>query len=155
MNYRDAPWDAKRWPNFTARELACKCMGQYSQGCQGEYHHDPVFLDRLQALRNIAGPLRITSARRCAWRNARVGGATRSQHKLAMAADISLVGHDRVALARNAVKVGFTGIGFGKTFLHVDCRTGRQGFHYPGGAAGWTQAFGFDPAARFDATGKL
>ena len=50
---------------------------------------------------------------------------------------------------------GFTGIGFGRTFLHVDMRRKREAFHYPGGQAAWTQRFGFDPAARLDAGGKL
>lgn len=149
-------WDQDRWPNFTPAELKCRCAPG-DGGCAGEYFHDTRFLDALQRLRDLVGkPLRITSARRCTFRNRKVGGAKASQHMLAMAADISRTGHDPVELARKAVAAGFTGIGFGGTFLHVDMRSGkREGFHYPGGQAAWTALFGFDPAARFDATGKL
>lgn len=148
-------WDQERWPNFRPGELKCKCAPA-DKGCAGEYFHDGRFMDALQHLRDLAGrALVITSGRRCAVRNRRVGGAKASQHLLAIAADISLTGHDPAQLARHAVTAGFTGIGFGRTFLHVDMRQGREGFHYPGGKAAWTTRFGFDPAARFDATGKL
>ncbi len=136
-----------RWPNFSARELACKCRVH----CRGEYFHDPDFLDHLEALRaEVMQPLRITSGRRCLPHNRAVGGASRSQHMLRVAADISLNGHLRAVLARAAVKVGFSGIGFGKTFLHVDQREGAKvGWNYtPDAAAAWKSAFGFDPVAR-------
>lgn len=136
-----------RWPNFTPRELACKC----GRHCRGEYFHDPDFLDHLEALRaEVDRPLRITSGRRCHRHNMAVGGASRSQHMLRIAADISLANHSRVALARAAVKVGFTGVGFGRTFLHLDLRAGRPvSWNYTSNAAaGWKAAFGFDPVAR-------
>jgi hypothetical protein len=158
----DAPWDARRWPNFTPQELACKCGGRYRLGCQGQYFHDVVFLDNLQELRRLEDcALYLTSACRCDWRNGRVGGADKSEHKLRIAGDIRLAGHDPVRLARNAAKAGFTGIGFGKSFLHVDNRpktnkpSGKEGFHYPEAQAAWTRRFGFDPAERFDRLGTL
>lgn len=140
----DALW---RWPHFTARELACKCR----KHCRGEYFHDPDFMDGLERLRAAAGrPLVITSGRRCDKHNTAVGGASRSQHKLRIAADIGLAGHDLAALARAALKAGFTGIGFGRTFLHVDQRTeNRVGWNYASNAkAVWLKAFGFDPVAK-------
>lgn len=149
-SWRDAP-RAWAWPHFSARELACKC----GVHCQGEYLHDPAFLDGLETLRGWAGPLRINSGRRCALHNAEVGGAPLSQHKVAIAADIALAGHDPAQLSRLAVKAGFTGLGFGRTFLHVDRRARRAGFHYPGGRAAWARRFGFDPAAHFKMTGNL
>ncbi len=150
-----APWDQERWPNFTAGELKCRCAPA-DKGCAGEYFHDVRFLDALQRLRDLAGkPLAINSGRRCSVRNASVGGASKSQHKEAIAADISLNGHDAAHLARLAVKAGFTGIGFGRTFLHVDMREHRTAFHYPGGQAAWTSRFGFDPVPRFKSTGAL
>lgn len=142
---------AWRWPHFSPRELACKC----GVHCQGEYVHDEDFLDGLERLRDVAGPLRISSGRRCALHNAAVGGAPLSQHKLAIAGDIALAGHDPIALARLAVAAGFTGLGFGRSFLHVDRRAKRAGFHYPGAKAAWIQRFGFDPAVRFKLTGNL
>ncbi len=148
-------WDQGRWPNFSVAELKCRCAPG-DGGCAGEYFHDVRFLDALQRLRDLMdAPLRITSARRCPVRNRRVRGASRSQHMLAMAADIALDRHNPVQLARFAVRAGFSGIGFGATFLHVDMREGREGFHYDNGRAAWIDRFGFDPAERFDTTGKL
>lgn len=137
-----------RWPNFTPRELACKCGGRH---CRGEYFHDPVFLDALQGLREDMGaPLVITSGRRCAGHNAAVRGATRSQHLLRIAADISLMGHDRRKLARAAHARRFTGIGFGASFLHVDMRpAAKAAWNYNAASIRlWRRAFGFDPAAK-------
>lgn len=146
-SFRSASWDAVRWPHFTARELACRCR----RHCDGEYWHDPGFLDRLEALRAaMAAPLRLTSGRRCALHNADVGGAPLSRHKLAIAADIALAGHDPAQLARAARDAGFTGLGFGRTFLHVDARTRPARWHYPGGRAAWLRRLGVDPATSED-----
>lgn len=149
------PWDQDRWPSFKASELKCRCAPG-DGGCAGEYFHDVRFMDALQNLRDRLGaPVRVTSGRRCTFRNRKVGGATKSQHMVAIAADIPFDKHDPVTLARAAVAAGFTGIGFGATFLHVDMRPARVGFHYPNGKAAWTARFGFDPASRFTTTGKL
>jgi hypothetical protein len=160
-SWKDAPTGSDwRWPHFTAHELACKC----AKHCGGEYWHEPAFLDGLEALRAQMGPLRVNSGHRCALHNAAIGGAPLSQHK-AIAADISLSGHDPVDLAVGAVAVGFKGIGFGRTFLHVDARVRPPGwkrpwrvpnaFHYPGAKAAWIKLFGFDPAVKFVTTGSL
>lgn len=138
----EAGW---RWPHFSARELSCRC----ARHCKGEYFHDPVFLDALERLRDLAGsPLRINSARRCRGHNRAVGGASRSMHTRAIAADIALAGHNRASLARAAVRAGFTGIGFGRTFLHVDTGTPRR-WTYAGALSLWIDAFGFDPVKGF------
>jgi hypothetical protein len=111
-HYSSPPWDKARWPNFSAKELACPHCG--------EYYHDTRMLDAIQAVRSSLGkPLRINSAHRCALHNARVGGAPLSQHKK-IAFDISLHGHDREALKAACREAGFTGFGHYGTFLHVD-----------------------------------
>jgi hypothetical protein len=110
----ESPWDASRWPHFSPREIACRCCG--------EVFILPAALDALTALRAaIVAPLHITSGHRCALHNARVGGAPLSQHKR-LAFDIALAGHDRSALFAAARASGFTGFGFGQTFLHLDRR---------------------------------
>ncbi len=125
--YRDAPWQGDRWPNFAARELACRCAGRF---CAGEIWLDASFMDALQALRNEAGkPFIITSGHRCAQWNASVGGAPLSRHRR-LAVDISLRGHERFALRRAAIAHGFTGIGCAQTFLHLDRRTRPALWHY-------------------------
>lgn len=142
---RWTPQEQARWPNFAPGEFDCKGSG--------EYYHDPEFLDKLQALRLMVGkPLKINSAHRSARHNAAVGGVPNSQHRK-MAVDISLNGHNRVNLVRCAIQCGFTGIGFGKTFLHLDTRPDAVAWRYSGPLTDWAKAFGFDPLARFRARG--
>jgi zinc D-Ala-D-Ala carboxypeptidase len=135
-------FDAKdwRWPHFSARELSCDC----NRYCEGEYYHDPAFLDALEAMRAIVGPLKINSGHRCRRHNKAVGGARASMHVRAMAVDISLAGHDRKILALAARKAGFRGIGYGRTFLHVDLGA-RRAWTYPGAMPAWVRAFGYNP----------
>lgn len=129
-----------RWPHFSARELSCDCK----RHCHGEYYHDPAFLDALEAMRAIVGPLKINSARRCNGHNKAVGGARGSMHIRTLAADIAIGSHDRKALALAAKKAGFRGIGYGRTFLHVDLGM-RRAWTYPGAMPAWVKAFGYNP----------
>ena len=123
-----------RWPHFRPEELACKCR---ARGCRGEYWHDPAFLDALEALRTkVRRPLRINSGHRCGVRNILVRGAPKSRHRR-IAADIALRGLDRHALLKAAQACGFTGIGRGRTFLHLDRRIIPASWTYPGAEASW------------------
>ena len=125
------------WPNFTIAELACRCEGRF---CQGAYWHDPLFLDALQALRDQIGrALIVTSGHRCPLWNATVGGAPLSQHKT-LAVDLSLAGQDRWQLMERARRVGFTGFGLGRTFLHLDRRTQSAEWKYPGSEHVWMRS---------------
>lgn len=127
------PAGAWRWPHFTPLELACKCKGQC---CEGEYYHDPDFLDGLEAIRAALAshygeerPIRINSGHRCKDWNKRVGGAVNSRH-LDIAADIGLAGHDRFAVRTAAEAAGFKGIGLATNFLHVDRRQRAAVWNY-------------------------
>lgn len=66
---------------FRAEEFRCRC------GC-GESAVSAALVLRLEALRGLCGPLRITSGRRCAAHNAAVGGAEFSRHMAGLAADV-------------------------------------------------------------------
>lgn len=93
---------------------------------------DEAFLDKLQAFRERVGrPVRITSGRRTAARNARVGGVPDSEHLFGRAVDLQVDGMRPSALRRMAEEVGFTGIGIYKQHLHVDTGT-RQKVWYKG-----------------------
>ncbi|MAN46846.1 MAG: hypothetical protein GYB49_04735 [Alphaproteobacteria bacterium] len=123
-----------RWPHFSPRELSCKCGGRL---CGGEYWHDPEFLDALEALRAAVGqPLVINSGHRCALWNTHVGGAAHSMHRQ-IAVDIALAWHDRFALLAAAEQRGFTGIGLGRHFLHLDRRSKPARWYYSGSKALW------------------
>lgn len=101
-----------RWPDFQPTEFACRHCGAV--------YFWPEFFDRIQAARSRVGrPFIILSGHRCSLHNARVGGAPLSQH-LKLAADISLIGHDKSGLLAACENAGFTGFGFYATFLHID-----------------------------------
>lgn len=93
-----------RWPHFQARELSCDCM----RHCHGEYYHSPAFLDALEAMRVLVGPLKINSARRCKGHNTAVGGARASMHMRTIAADISLTGHNRKSVGGSGPESWFS-----------------------------------------------
>ncbi len=107
--------------NFSRKEFVCKC------GC-GFNAVDVDLLAGLQALRDLAGrPISITSACRCESHNKRVGGASKSQHKYAKAADIVIQGLTPGEMATLAEKVDVFQKGaiitYNKDgFIHVDVR---------------------------------
>ena len=129
-----------RWPHFTPRELMCDC----AKHCEGEYFHDPKFLDALEKMRGSLGPIQINSARRCKGHNKAVGGVSNSMHFQSIAVDIKIAPHSRVELYESAIKAGFRGIGFGVNFMHLDIGARRR-WTYPGGLILWKRALGFDP----------
>ena len=112
------PW-RERWPHFPPRELASRGDGSLTVSCR--------LLDLLEALRAEMGdrPLQVNSCYRDRLHNARIGGAPLSRHKVSDAADIRIGGHDRHALAAAAERLGATGIGYYRSFVHIDLRPGR------------------------------
>ncbi|MCE2890722.1 MAG: D-Ala-D-Ala carboxypeptidase family metallohydrolase [Aquidulcibacter sp.] len=129
-----------RWPHFTATELSCSCR----KHCKGEYFHDPRFLDALEAMRRDVDPLIIRSGHRCRAHNTAVGGVQNSYHAKAIAADIAVTNKDRARILQAAVNAGFTGLGYGRSFFHVDLGPARA-WTYPGALGLWVRALGFDP----------
>jgi hypothetical protein len=124
-------WNCARWPHFAPSEIACRCCG--------EIFVWPEALDALERLRvAMNAPLHIDSGHRCALHNARVGGAPLSLHKK-LAFDIALARHNPRALAEGARSAGFTGFGFGQTFLHLDIRAhGAHWFYGTRSKEKWT-----------------
>jgi hypothetical protein len=121
------------------RLLACPCCGE-------EY----VWPEALDALAHLAADLKallkINSAHRCALHNARVGGAPLSLHKK-LAFDIALAGHDPARLLAAARAAGFSGFGFGRTFLHLDTRVRpARWFYGPRSKTQWISLLSSIPA---------
>jgi uncharacterized protein YcbK (DUF882 family) len=103
---------------------------------------------RLQIMRDKLGkPMSITSCFRGPKLNRAVGGVPNSQHLYGRAADISVTGHDRKEMVQAALDAGFTGIGLGRTFLHVDTRAGALTvWQYQASATAlWVPALGPNP----------
>jgi len=108
-----------RWKYFTRDELACKGSN--------EFLINEDALDKLEKMRVIMGaPLKINSAYRSPSHNKKVGGKPNSMHVQGRAFDVALAGHDPVKLYSAAIKAGFTGFGFYRTFLHVDTGAKRS-----------------------------
>jgi len=109
--------------NFSRHELACRCCDRIEINQR--------LVDALQELRDLAGlPIRVTSGYRCPEHNRAIGGATRSQHLLGTAADISVRGMTpgqmyRLAENVEAFRNGGIGVYPDKGFIHVDVRDGR------------------------------
>jgi len=94
----------------------------------------PMFaLDALRGL--LERSMRINSGYRTEQHNKAVGGAPRSQHLDGNAFDVSTVGwtkEQRRDLILYARKLGFTGIGIAKTFIHIDMAERTAAWIYVG-----------------------
>jgi len=80
------------------------------------------FLTMLDNARDIAGvPFRINSGYRCEDHNIAVGGSKTSSHLKGMAADIETPNdYYRFRIRLGLLKAGFTRLGTGSNFIHVD-----------------------------------
>lgn len=83
---------------------------------------DLGFVTKLDAVREEVGiPLSIHSGIRTPAHNAVVGGVDSSAHESGHAADIGALSDGaRFKIIQAALKVGFTRIGTGATFVHLD-----------------------------------
>ena len=86
---------------------------------------DEVFLDKLQDLRDAAGPLVITSAYRSVSHPGEAKKETPGAHTMGRAVDIKCRGETAYKILAAALDLGFTGIGVsqegsGGRFLHLD-----------------------------------
>lgn len=112
---------------FKRKEFACKC------GC-GFDAVDAELLDLLTQIREHYGkPVTITSGCRCSNHNKNVGGAAKSQHVLGKAVDFTVKGHTPQEVQK--FLDGFLpkdkyGLGYGKTFTHLDVRDKAARFNY-------------------------
>ena len=102
-------------PHFSEDEFRCSC------GCE-ETLVDEEFVKKLEKVRvKCDFPFRITSGFRCPKKNAAAGGKSKSAHLKGKAVDI-FCNHSfqRWWIASVAIKYGFSRIGIGKDFVHLD-----------------------------------
>lgn len=116
--------------HFKSKEFDCE-----SKPGTGE-KMSPRLVYMLDALRGLMGrPLRINSGFRTPEHNKAEGGAPESGHLTGEAVDIRTSGWskaDRTDLVLYARKLGFTGIGLGSTFVHIDMKARVASWHYAG-----------------------
>lgn len=102
--------------HFARREFACKCRCGFDTV-------DVELVTYLEMIRNnFNKPVIINSGCRCHNYNTRIHGASKSQHKIGRAADITINGVTPKEIADYAESIGVPGIGRYKTFTHIDSR---------------------------------
>ena len=103
---------------FKRDEFACSETG-------GNEIKDDFVLD-LDDLREVCGfPFVITSGYRAPEHSIEAAKDEPGQHTTGHCADIAVAnGRQRFTLVSEALKAGFTGIGVGKDFVHLDQRNG-------------------------------
>ncbi len=108
-------------PHFKVKEFSC------NDGSETIKMHTKG-LDLLEEFRTKVGlPFTIYSAYRTPSYNEKCGGSPKSQHMFGRAYDIAYTDAIRnkftmEELGKIAIELGFTGIGYYKTFIHVDTR---------------------------------
>lgn len=110
-------WHPSTTPNFSPSEMGCKC-GK----CDGSAKMDQAFMVKLQAIRDIVGPMTVTSGYRCPQHPVEARKATPGMHGRGRAVDIAMIGGKRMLLIRAAMINGMRGFGFGASFQHLDDR---------------------------------
>jgi len=113
-------WTPSETPYFSAIEMQCKC------GC-ARADMDGDFMAALQALREVLGPLDVSSGFRCPAYNARISTTgSNGPHTTGRAADLRVQGHRAYALIGAAQAQGMTGLGVSQKgphaarFVHLD-----------------------------------
>lgn len=115
--------------NFTAKEFACKCGLPNCTDKTGE-NIDPVLVDKLQLLRDEYVRMYghrsfiITSGIRCQYHPIEAAKSTKTgTHLNRIAVDIACTSSaERFRILELAFKLGFQGIAYSKTFIHLDIR---------------------------------
>ena len=101
---------------FKRSEFDCQCTGNNEMKDE--------FIEKLDKLRHACGfPFNITSGYRDPSHPIEARKAKAGTHAQGIACDIAVAGGaERYIIVREALKLGFTGIGVAKTFIHVDIR---------------------------------
>ena len=102
---------------FNIEEFDCQETGN-NEMC-------PFFLEKLDELRHRCGfPFSITSGYRDPSHSIEQRKVKPGTHAKGIAADIHInSGSEGYVIIKNAMEMGFSGIGIAKTFIHVDTRS--------------------------------
>lgn len=124
---------SKLTQNFSLREFKCRDGSNVPEDLMENVQ---LLADNLQVLRDhIDKPIRVISGYRSPTYNRKIGGAKRSQHMTAKAADIKVTGMSPKEVKEAIVslikegKMHSGGIGLYTTFTHYDVR-GRNARWY-------------------------
>jgi len=107
--------------HFTDYEFRCRCgQCEHSEG----YTPSKELLGALEKVRFAYGPVRVNSGIRCKEHNAKVGGASKSQHLEGTAADIVVhnVEPQKIYDLLDGLYPTDCGLGNYDMFTHIDFR---------------------------------
>jgi len=126
--YSEADWPISRWPNFKFSEMACRETG--------ECVLDSIFMDKVQRLRDVVGPLSVSSGYRSpehSLEQAKLGrGKPLGTHTFGRAIDLNECLEVAFVIVARAEEAGFTGIGIKQhgpvddRFIHLDDMGGSE-----------------------------
>lgn len=117
-----AKWD--EYPNFKKSEFDCKDTGENAMT------HE--FMVKLQLLREKCGfTFVITSGFRSVKHSVEVKKTRGGTHTKGLACDIRANGSQAYEIVHQALKLGFTGVGVHRGFVHLDIATKKDGFDRP------------------------
>lgn len=114
-SWRACPPNEWRWVNFTPQEMACRKTGEIKISTR--------FMDRLQSLRDMCGPLTISSGYRSQLHDDAIGGS--GAHVTGLAVDILCHGSQAHLILTSALQF-FPRVGVAQKgdvsgrFLHLD-----------------------------------
>ena len=105
------------YKHFNISEFRCR----ETQQCEMK----PEFIHMLDELRERCNfPFAITSGYRATTHSIEIRKSHPGTHTEGIAADIAVAnGHERMLIVKEALHMGFSGIGVAKSFVHVDIRT--------------------------------
>lgn len=105
----------KKTNYFSTDELRCSHCGV---SCM-----DEAFMDKLNELRHVCGfPFNLTSAYRCSEHPIEKAKQKPGTHNKGIAVDVLAGSADKYVIVKEALKLGFTGIGIHNNFVHLDTR---------------------------------
>lgn len=116
-----------KWFDSSAdTKLNCSC------GCGGTITDERLIWILSTVRAHFGKPIIITSGYRCPAYNAKVGGAKSSQHLTGKAVDFQVKGVEpkEVQGYLDSILAGRFGVGYGKTFTHLDTRDTPARFNY-------------------------
>ena len=129
MQYTFETWPKERWPHFSFDEMKCKHSGLCDM--------DEGFMDKLEELRVVSNfGIAVTSGFRdtshpVEQKKERPSGA----HTTGKAVDLAVSRKKAYIVLREAMRLGFTGIGVKQQgdarFLHLDTIGDQDNFHVP------------------------
>lgn len=107
-----------KFTKFLLVESECPC-------CKQNFMQQKL-IDKIQELREkLDMPIIITSGFRCEKHNKKVEGKPKSKHLEGLAVDCNIY-TNLETVKKKAIEIGFTGIGLGKTFIHLDVRNSEN-----------------------------